>query len=580
MLKTILTSFSLIGSKSGSKFLFISFLVVGNSFVEMSGIALVYPIINFLLVDDFLAFIAKYDVVGFFSGKTEREIFHFFLFLLVTTTFFKVIFQLALTMQITKFNGFQEAKISTSLLRKYLQLPYIFFLKKNSSAIINELIQITAKFVAQVLNPLMLIFSDFFILFIVSILLITIDFRIYIYSATFLIFFSYFYIFIIKSKISKWGAALNSYENDRINIIQQIFMSLRNFKLSNNQFTFFNNYSNFSHKKGKVIAKYTTLLGVPRLVMELMIVALFSFLLLYLKKLNYANSEIVSTLGIYVVCVFRLMPVINRILHSFQEIKLGKDSLEKLIEIKNNFDISTKDILIEKENTYRHKNIKISEIIFKDVSFEYNSGNQVLKNINLTISGGEKIGIVGKTGSGKTTFVDILCGLIKPTKGEVLYNKSNIYFSLNSFKGNLGYVPQTVFLNDTSILKNIAFGEEDNQINIEKVNKLMECLDLESFISNLPKKLNTTVGQNGVRLSGGQKQRIGIARALYHEPNVLIFDEATNALDVETEKKIFENLKYLLKDVTTFIITHKLDTLKYCSKTIEVKNNEVVIINK
>ena len=579
MLKTILTSFSLIGSKSGGKFLFISFLVVGNSFVEMSGIALVYPIINFLLVDDFLAFIANYDVVGFFSGKTEREIFHFFLFLLVTTTFFKVIFQLALTMQITKFNGFQEAKISTSLLRKYLQLPYIFFLKKNSSAIINELIQITAKFSSQVLSPLMLIFSDFFILFIVSILLITIDFRIYIYSATFLIFFSYFYIFIIKSKISKWGAALNSYENDRINIIQQIFMSLRNFKLSNNQFTFFNNYSNFSHKKGKVIAKYTTLLGVPRLVMELMIVALFSFLLLYLKKLNYPNSEIVSTLGIYVVCVFRLMPVINRILHSFQEIKLGKDSLEKLIEIKNNFDISTKDILIEKENTYIHKNIKISEIIFRDVSFEYNSGKQVLKNINLTISGGEKIGIVGKTGSGKTTFVDILCGLIKPTKGEVLYNKSNIYFSLNSFKGNLGYVPQTVFLNDTSILKNIAFGEEDNQINIEKVNKLIECLDLESFISDLPKKLNTTVGQNGVRLSGGQKQRIGIARSLYHEPNVLIFDEATNALDVETEKKIFENLKYLLKDVTTFIITHKLDTLKYCSKTIEVKNNEITIVN-
>jgi ABC-type multidrug transport system fused ATPase/permease subunit len=578
-MKTLIKVFSLIEKSEYKKIFFIFFLIVGNSFVEMTGIALIIPIINFLLLDNFQDFISRYDRYDLLAGKTDLQLFQFFLLLLILTTLFKVVFQILLTRQIGKFSGFQEANLSISLLRKYLQFPYIFFLKKNTSTIINELIQITSKFIYQILNPLITIFSDFFILFIVSIFLIIIDFRIYIFSSGLLIFFSFLYVFMVKSKMVKWGKDLNTFENEKINIIQQIFMSLRNFKLSTNQFTFFNTYSNFSHKKGKILMRYKSLVEAPRLLLELMIVVLFSFLLLHLMKLNYTNTQIVSTIGVYIVCIFRLMPTVNRLILNFQEIKYGKDSLTKLTEINKNFEIHKNDILIKKEVVKKKGNIKISEIFFKNVNFEYSHKNLVLKNINLKIYRGEIVGIVGKTGSGKTTFVDILCGLINPTKGEVLFDGINIYYNLNIFKHKIGYVPQAVFLNDTSILKNIAFGEKDDQINLKKVKKLIKCLDLESFVNDLPEKLNTLVGENGVRLSGGQRQRIGIARSLYHNPNVLIFDEATNALDIETERKVFKNLKYLLKGVTTFIVTHKLDTLKYCSKTIEVKNNEITIAN-
>lgn len=568
---------SLLSVGSSNKIILIAFLIFANSFVEMLGIALIYPIINLLLVDNFADQILRYDFYNLFSNKDKKEMFKVLLFILFSTTFFKVLFQISLTRKIAKFSGYQEANISISLLKKYLQFPYIFFLKKNSSSIINELTQVTGRFVSQVLNPMMILFSDGFLLLVVSLFLIFIDYKVFIFVSIFLLLFSFFYISIIKKKIFEWGKNLNNYDDQKINIIQQIFLSLRNFKLSNNQSIFFNSYSNYSVRRGKIMANYRTILDVPKLLLEFVAVGLFSVFLIYLNNKNISSVEILSYVSIYAVCFFRLMPVINRVLFNLQELRYGKDSLDKLFDIKNNFNDNKKEITTSQNINLNI--VKVENIIFDNVSFGYTTDKAIFKNINLKISRGEKIGIVGKSGSGKTTFVDILCGLINPTTGNVLYNQKNIYNNFDEFRGSVGYVPQSVFLNDDSILKNIAFGLDYNKININRVEEIINYLDLQDFVEELPENLNTLVGQNGVRLSGGQRQRIGIARSLYHNPNVLIFDEATNALDIETERKVFENLKYLLKGVTTFIVTHKLDTLKYCSKTIEVKNNEITIAN-
>jgi ABC-type multidrug transport system fused ATPase/permease subunit len=572
-MKNVKNILSLLSPGSSNKIILIVFLIIANSFVEMLGIALIYPIINILLVDNFVDQILRYDFYGLFFNKDKKEIFKILLFLLMSSIFFKVFFQIALTRKFAKFSGFQEANISILLLKKYLQFPYIFFLNKNSSTIINELTQVTGRFIGQILNPMLILFSDGFLLLIASFFLIYIDYKVFIFATFTLLLFSFFYISIIKKKIFEWGKNLNDYDGKKINIIQQIFLSLRNFKLIKNQHIFFNSYSDYSIKRVNIIANYRTILDIPRLSLELMAVVLFSAFLIYLNDKNIPSAEIVSYVSVYAVCFIRLMPVVNRVLFNLQELRYGKDSLDKLLAIKNNVNIDQKVITIDQNINFN--TVKIENIFFNNVSFGYGSDKLILKNINLKILKGEKIGIIGKTGSGKTTFVDILCGLINPTTGEVLYNQKNIYYNLELYKGSVGYVPQAVFLNDDSILKNIAFGVEADQIDHSKINLILEILNLDSLVKSLPDKLNTKVGENGFCLSGGQRQRIGIARSIYHEPNIIIFDEATNSLDSETEKSIFSNLKNYLKNVTIVMITHNVETLKFCSRVLKVQDGKV-----
>ena len=234
-MKNVKNILSLLSPGSSNKIILIVFLIIANSFVEMLGIALIYPIINILLVDNFVDQILRYDFYGLFFNKDKKEIFKILLFLLMSSIFFKVFFQIALTRKFAKFSGFQEANISILLLKKYLQFPYIFFLNKNSSTIINELTQVTGRFIGQILNPMLILFSDGFLLLIASFFLIYIDYKVFIFATFTLLLFSFFYISIIKKKIFEWGKNLNDYDGKKINIIQQIFLSLRNFKLSKNQ---------------------------------------------------------------------------------------------------------------------------------------------------------------------------------------------------------------------------------------------------------------------------------------------------------------------------------------------------------
>jgi ABC-type multidrug transport system fused ATPase/permease subunit len=285
-MKNVKNILSLLSARSSNKIILIVFLIIANSFVEMLGIALIYPIINILLVDNFVDQIQRYDFFGLFFNKDKKEIFKILLFLLMSSIFFKVFFQITLTRKFAKFSGFQEANISILLLKKYLQFPYIFFLNKNSSTIINELTQVTGRFIGQILNPMLILFSDGFLLLIASIFLIYIDYKVFIFATFILLLFSFFYILIIKKKIFEWGKNLNDYDGKKINIIQQIFLSLRNFKLSKNQNIFFKSYSDYSIKRVNIISNYRTILDIPRLSLELMAVVLFSTFLIYLNEFN------------------------------------------------------------------------------------------------------------------------------------------------------------------------------------------------------------------------------------------------------------------------------------------------------
>ena len=572
-MKVITDILSLLDSGNKIKIFVIVFAILINSFLETLGIALIYPLIIFLMEENFLTKLSIYDTFNFFLGKSNVEVFNLLLVFIVSVTLLKVFSQLTLTRLITNFSAFQEAQLSISLLRKYLYSSYLSIIKKDSSNIINELTNFTGRFISQILNPILVSFSDIIILIMVSIFLVFLDIKTYILSLIFLSLFFIFYTQVVKKKIIRYGKELNEVDSNKIKIIQQIFKSIKNFKLSGNQSIFFNNYINYSNKRARNTASYKVLLDLPRLFLEFLLVLIFSISLFYLKKKNLSNYEIITLISVYAVCFIRLMPIINRLIFNYNEFKYGNDVLFQLTKIKQNFDTQEQEISLNEYHSI--EKVVIKEVLFNNVNFEYTPGINVLEKVNFKIESGERIGIFGKTGSGKTTLVDILCGLIKPAKGSVLINNKNIYYNLNIFRNSIGYVPQVVFLNNDKLINNIAFGVEKQFINKEKINQIIDILNLETLVNSLPNGLDSEVGENGFNLSGGQRQRIGIARSLYHEPSLLIFDEATNSLDDETEKLIFKKLTNYFKDIIFIMITHKEKNLRYCSRVLRVNNSQV-----
>ena len=244
-----------------------------------------------------------------------------------------------------------------------------------------------------------------------------------------------------------------------------------------------------------------------------------------------------------------------------------------LLEIGNN--IFKNELVFEKLN-FKNK------IVFDNVSFRYSKeGEYILKNINLTINKGEKIGIVGTTGGGKSTFLDLLTGLLEPTQGRILIDGKNIFDKKNNnllykWRSIISYVPQFIYLSDDTIINNIAFAAEPNTIKKKKVSNSSKKAQIKEFIESLPMAYDTRVGERGVKLSGGQKQRIGIARALYKNSKVIVFDEATSALDSNTESSLIEALNNLQNELTIVMVAHRISTLKSCDRIIRIENGELI----
>ena len=298
----------------------------------------------------------------------------------------------------------------------------------------------------------------------------------------------------------------------------------------------------------------------PRFILEAITFGGVLLMILYFMKQSGSFNLVIPILSLYVFAGYRLMPALQRIYSSFTQLTFVGPSLEKLYEdIKN---LQSFDTNISQDKLLFNKSITL-----KNIHYNYpNSSRTVLKNINLEIPIKSTIGLVGATGCGKTTTVDIILGLLEAQKGNLeidgkIITKKNI----RSWQRNIGYVPQHIYLSDDTIESNIAFGEENKNINQEAVEKASKIANLHNFVSDeLPHKYLTKIGERGVRLSGGQRQRIGIARALYHNPQVLILDEATSALDNQTEKAVMDAVNNLNKDKTIILIAHRLSTVKNC----------------
>ena len=531
---------------------------------DMIGIASIVPFIAVLsnpsFIDTNIILNSTYQISKEFGIENYQE----FLFLLGVLVFVLLIISLtfkALTAYAqVRFVKMREYTIGKRLIEGYLHQPYSWFLSRNSADLGKTILSEVNQVILNGMKPLMELIAQSMVTFLLLALLIIADPKLT-FVIGFLLTTAYLIIFnSIRRYLARSGQNRLLNNQLRFTAVSEAFGASKEVKIGGLEKIYIKIFS----RSAKIVARAQALSQVisqlPRFILEAVAFGGILLIILYIMSHTGSFNNALPIISLYVLAGYRLMPALQGIYSSFTQLTFVGPSLDKL-----HSDIKNLKVL----NEYQDEGVLTfnKEIILKNVYYNYpNTSRTALKNINLTIPAKSIVGLVGPTGSGKTTTIDIILGLLEPQKGslevdgKVITNQNS-----RSWHRCIGYVPQNIYISDDTIAANIAFGLENKDINIEKVEKASKIANLHNFIlEELPEKYQTTVGERGVRLSGGQRQRIGIARALYNDPKVLILDEATNALDNQTEKEVMNAVNNLNKNITIIMISHRLNTLENC----------------
>lgn len=312
----------------------------------------------------------------------------------------------------------------------------------------------------------------------------------------------------------------------------------------------------------------------PRLWLELLAVTGLAILVIVMLAQGRAISSILPTMGLFAAATFRLMPSANRILVESQSLRYGVPAIDKLHQ---EFQLTVPKDIEYDGNTIKNHILK-NEIVLSNIAYSYpDTTTPALVDISITIPQGKSIAFVGPSGSGKSTLIDLVLGLLTPSSGQLMIDGKDAQQHLRLWQDQIGYVPQSIYLTDDTLRRNIAFGLAEDQIDNGQVQSAIEVAQLEDFVAELPNGIESVVGERGVRLSGGQRQRIGIARALYHNPGVLVLDEATSALDNLTEQAVMDAIHNIGHKKTIILIAHRLSTVRECDEIYVMKNGKLVV---
>lgn len=553
-----------------SLFSLIPFLVF-VSFLEVLSIALILPVISLTINPGQAEFFLNSQFNQFLNLESSEQLLIFTVLVLLVVFILKYFF-------LTFFYYFQNKvafnvmhETTSKLYKSYLNKDFKFYLNNNSSHIISNLSTQLPDTIYNFVQPLLILISETVVVTTIFVVVIFLDFKTaflsIIIALTGFVFFK-----ILSSKIKKWGEKRIFYEKLKVQNIQQSILSIKETIIHDRKKYFLEKVENFSNIHKSLLTKYFTLLEIPKMIFEFIALATIVIFLCYsVFILKILNTEIIPIIGTFCVAAYRIMPAANKILVSLQRIKFSSNSLENVHSaFKEHLDKN-----FSTENSEKKIINKFNSITLSNVNFSYEKNNMVLKNLNFEIKSGEVVGIVGKSGSGKSSLINLLLGLLKSIDGEIKINDINLDNCIRSWQNLLGYVPQNINLIDDSIKENILLGQKDDEKSLKEAIKLA---NLESLINYSQNGINTPVGENGVKISGGQKQRLGIARALYGGRKILFFDEATSALDEDTEKQIMKNI-YGLKGIKTLVIvTHNLDLLNACDRIYEIKEKKLVKI--
>jgi len=450
-----------------------------------------------------------------------------------------------------------QANISQRLFAGYLRQPYSFHLQRNSAELIRNTIG-HASSITSVIQQGLLLLTETLVMLGISALLLTVEPLGALLVMSTLGLAGWGFNRFTHNQVLRWGKTIQHHEGLRIQHLQQGLGGAKDVKLLGREKEFLAQY--WAHNTGiaRVCQLQATAQAVPRLWLELLAITGLAALVMVMIGQGKPLEALLPTLGLFAAAAFRLMPSVNRVLVAMQYARFYLPVIDILHDELRLLDASVA--------TQRSQPMPFNRALTMDrVYFHYQSVEVLaLRNISLSIPRGTSVGFIGGSGAGKSTLVDIILGLLTPVSGAVKVDGIDIQTNLRGWQDRIGYVPQSIFLTDDTLRRNVAFGLSNEQIDENAVRRAIRSAQLEQFVVDLPQGLDTVVGERGIRLSGGQRQRIGIARALYHNPAVLVLDEATSSLDIATEASVMEAVRSLHGEKTIIIVAHRLSTVSHC----------------
>ncbi|MFC1684678.1 ABC transporter ATP-binding protein [Pseudomonadota bacterium] len=549
-------------------------LMVIGMVLEMMGVGLVIPVIALLTQQDLvLNYPILKNIFNMLGSPNQEALVVSAMLALVAVYLIKNLFLAFLIWQQGRFAFGLQAELSQRLFTIYLRQPYSFHLQRNSAQLVRNVQGEVALFINSAVTPGIQLLTEGLVFLGLGSLLMMVEPQGTLIVVAIMGLAAWGFQWATKKHVIRWGQARQYHDGKRIQHLHQGLGGAKDVKLLGRERDFLDQYASHAIKSTRMFRLQATLQQLPRLWLELLAVAGLAVLVLSMLSQGRGIDAILPTLGLFVAVAFRVLPTVNRILGAVQHLRYGLPAVDTL---HGELNLVTPE---QPGNQIRQGVPFQNELQLNDVSYTYPATqNPALDRISLTIQKGESVGFIGPSGSGKSTLADVILGLLLPNGGNIMLDGRNINNNFRAWQDQIGYVPQSIYLTDDTLRRNVAFGLSSEQMDEDAVWRAIQAAQLEEFVNSLSDGLDTVVGERGVRLSGGQRQRIGIARALYHDPAVLVLDEATSALDTATEADVMQAVTALQGSKTILIVAHRLSTVEHCDRLYRLEQGRVAAV--
>lgn len=558
----------------------LALMIFVGAFLEMLGVSLIMPVVEGVMYPELLMK-SKYIILadGFLHFKSANECLLWLIGAIICIYFIKNGYILMETYIQAKFVNNNQSKTISYMLEEHLNRPYEYYLNADIPTIFRVIDGDVPK-VFTVIMQFIQLFSELMVSMILGLFLLISNPGMTISILAIMIVLTVIITKVLKPTLNRLGSITQALQSRMGKWRLQSIYGIKDVKILNKEHYFASSFANYSDKNAKVLSKYMVLNNMPRLLLETFCI---SGILLYIAACIVSGADmttLVPQISAFAVAAMRLLPSVNRVNTYISNISFYEPSVNYVYE---NIDFTSYRMVghFEKlEETETEPITLDKEIKMEDIVYLYPETDKlILDHAQMTIPKGKSVGVMGPSGSGKSTAIDILLGLLQIKEGKITCDGRNIFDNYSGWLSHIGYIPQTIYLTDDSIRENIAFGVAPDDIDDDRVWKVLEEAQLKSLIEEMPEQLETSIGERGVRLSGGQRQRLGIARALYHDPEILVFDEATSALDTDTETAIMDAIDSFHGRKTMIIIAHRLRTIANCDIIYKVEGGKITETN-